>query len=68
MASLQEEIRRVRDRYTALYRGKIGVFEGAGYTSKGLYRSEIHIGMFHNGQFGPVSEEAVQQVIDHLTQ
>ncbi len=67
MAALQEKIRKVRIKYTELYRGKIGVFEGAGYTAKGLYRSEVHIGMFHNGQFGPVSEEAVQHVIDHLT-
>jgi hypothetical protein len=66
-AVLQEEIRQIRDKYATLYRGKIGVFEGAGYTAKGLYRSEVHIGMFHEGQFGPVSEEAVQSIIDHLT-
>jgi len=24
-----------------MYKGKIGVFEGAGYSSKGLYRAEI---------------------------
>ncbi|NQV33791.1 MAG: hypothetical protein HQ515_13945 [Phycisphaeraceae bacterium] len=65
---LQEEIRQIQAKYTALYQGKIGVFEGAGYTAKGLYRSEIHIGMFHDGQFGPVSEEAVQGIINHLTQ
>jgi hypothetical protein len=46
IAALQKEIRRIRSKYTELYRGKIGVFEGAGYTAKGLYRSEVHIGMF----------------------
>ncbi|MCF7973138.1 MAG: IgA Peptidase M64 [Phycisphaerae bacterium] len=65
--ALRTEMRDIQDKYAALYRGKIGVFEGAGYTPKGLYRSEIHIGMFYQGQFGPVSEEAIQDVINHLT-
>lgn len=68
ISAYRNEIRRIREQYTQLYQGKIGVFEGAGYTPKGLYRSEIHIGMFHQGQFGPVSEEGIQDVIDHLTE
>jgi len=66
--TLRQEIRKIQDRYTKQYKGKIGVFEGAGYTPEGLYRSEIHIGMFYKGRFGPVSEEAIQDMIDHLAQ
>jgi hypothetical protein len=64
---LAEEMELILQRYRELYRGKIGVFEGAGYSAKGLYRSEIHIDMFHEGSYGPVSEEAIVRVIDRLT-
>jgi len=57
----------VRRHYQELYAGKIGVFEGAGYSAKGIYRSEIHVGMFHEGSYGPVSEEAIRLIIEHLT-
>jgi hypothetical protein len=64
---LKRQIQQIRDHYQELYQGKIGVFEGAGYTSKGLFRSEVHVGMFHEGEYGKVSEEAILKVIQHLT-
>jgi hypothetical protein len=64
---IREQIRGVRSKYEELYNGKVGVFEGAGYQVKGLYRSEITIGSFDNKTFkhGPVSEEAIIKVINH---
>jgi len=67
LRELRAERGRIRRHYEELYRGKIGVFEGAGYTARGLYRSEIHVGMFHDGSYGPVSEEAIERVIDRFT-
>ncbi len=63
----EQEIREIREHYEALYEGKIGVFEGAGYSTKGLYRSEIHVGMFREGSYGPVSEEGIADIIRHLS-
>ena len=65
--ALREEIDQIRDKYVARYEGKVGVFEGAGYTPKGLYRSEVRIGLYRDGSYGPVSEEAIGDVIAHLT-
>lgn len=63
----EQEIREIRERYETLYDGKIGVFEGAGYSAKGLYRSEVRIGLFRNGSYGPVSEEGIEDIIRHLS-
>jgi len=48
------------------YWGKIGVFEGAGYLSKGLYRPMIDCLMFSKGKkpYCKVCEEAVYRVIN----
>ncbi len=64
---IRRQIREVRDKYNELYEGKIGVFEGAGYQAKGLYRSEITIAMFNAKTFsyGPVSEECIMRSINH---
>jgi hypothetical protein len=64
---IREQIRDIRKKYEELYNGKVGVFEGAGYQVKGLYRSQITIGSFDNKTFkhGPVSEEAIIKVINH---
>jgi hypothetical protein len=67
LAAWERRIREIREHYESLYTGKIGVFEGAGYSAKGLYRSEIHVGMFRNGTYGPVSEEGIQGIIEHLS-
>lgn len=66
---IREQIRDIRNKYRELYDGKIGVFEGAGYQAKGLYRSEIVIGMFNFDKFsyGPVSEGCIMRAINHYT-
>jgi len=61
------QIKKIGKKYLDLYKGKIGVFEGAGYSPKGLYRSEVHVGMFYQGEYGKVSEEAVLKQIMHLS-
>jgi len=67
LKALREESRQIREKYVRLYKDKVGVFEGAGYTPKGLYRSEVQIGMFRDNSFGPVSEEAIGDVIEFLS-
>lgn len=48
------------------YRDKVGVFEGAGYSSKGMYRSMLDCLMFTKGSkpFCKICEEAVKKVIE----
>ena len=48
------------------YAGKIGVFEGAGYSAKGLYRPGIQCRMFSNDilEFDAVCRQALEKVID----
>jgi len=67
---LSREIEEIRQKYRRKYEGKIGVFEGAGYQAKGLYRSEIGVHMFDSKEFtyGPVSEVAIMEVIRHYTE
>ncbi|MFP4546550.1 MAG: M64 family metallopeptidase [Fidelibacterota bacterium] len=52
-------------------RGKVGVFEGAGYSSKGIYRptlnSIMHQFTDQDKVFYPVNERAIQAVIDYYT-
>ena len=47
--------------------GKVGAFEGAGYSSEGLYRPALDCLMFSKGvkPFCAVCERAVNRVIDH---
>lgn len=49
-----------------LYAEKIGVFEGAGYSAKGLYRPAIQCRMFSNDilKFDAVCRQAIERVID----
>jgi hypothetical protein len=49
------------------YWGKVGAFEGAGYSAKGLYRSMLDCLMFSKGNkpFCKVCEQAVIKVIEH---
>ena len=49
------------------YAGKVGAFEGAGYTSEGLYRPSLDCIMFSKGikPFCPVCHRAVGRVIDY---
>ncbi|MBD3386866.1 peptidase M64 [candidate division KSB1 bacterium] len=48
---------------------KIGVFEGAGYSSTGLYRPMLQCLMFSNNkmEFCHVCENAIQKMIDYYT-
>jgi hypothetical protein len=50
--------------------GKVGVFEGAGYSAKGLYRPMIDCIMFTKGEkpFCKVCENAIIQVIKHYSE
>ena len=47
------------------FAGKVGAFEGAGYTSTGLYRSSVNCIMFtRTDYFCPVCQDAMNKVID----
>jgi IgA Peptidase M64/Peptidase M64 N-terminus len=52
------------------YFGKVGVFEGAGYASKGLYRPMIDCMMFTKGNksFCKVCENSIIEVIKYYTE
>jgi len=52
------------------YRGQVGVFEGAGYSSKGLYRPMLDCIMFSKGDkpFCTVCNGAIVKVIDHYSE
>ena len=54
---------------TSPYAGKVGAFEGAGYSSEGLYRPMIDCIMFSKGDkpFCKVCEQAIIEVISHYT-
>ncbi|MGE5352546.1 MAG: M64 family metallopeptidase [Acidobacteriota bacterium] len=60
------------DKYlqSSKYWGKVGAFEGAGYASKGLYRSMLDCLMFSKGNkpFCKACDEAVINVIKHYTE
>ncbi|MBN1271917.1 MAG: peptidase M64 [Candidatus Aminicenantes bacterium] len=49
------------------YWGKVGAFEGAGYSSKGLYRPMLNCIMFSKGEkpFCKICEAAIRKVILH---
>lgn len=46
----------------------VGVFEGAGYTARGLYRPVDQCRMRAGKHFCPVCREAIIRVIDHLSE
>jgi hypothetical protein len=50
-----------------LYADKVGVFEGSGYMSEGLYRPAVNCIMFSRNMagFDPVCRRAIERVIDH---
>ena len=54
---------------TAEYDAVVGLFEGAGYRAKGLYRATRNSKMFHKGllEFGPVNEAAIIKMIQYYT-
>ncbi|MDZ7373601.1 MAG: IgA Peptidase M64 [candidate division KSB1 bacterium] len=52
------------------YWGKVGAYEGAGYTSTGLYRPYLDCRMFSKSltDFCPVCQRAIERVIRFLTE
>ena len=50
--------------------GKVGAFEGAGYSSEGLYRPMLDCIMFSKGNkpFCKVCEQAIIRVIEHFSE
>lgn len=50
--------------------GKIGAFEGAGYSSKGMYRPSVDCIMFSKGKkpFCKVCENTILKMINHYTE
>jgi len=63
--SLTARIEGVRSRYAEVY-DKVGVFEGAGYASKGLFRPMVYCLMISSpkGEFCLVCQQAIAQMID----
>ncbi len=53
----------------AQYAGKVGAFEGAMYSAKGLYRPAIDCIMFSRNDVGfcPVCSRAIERIIDMYT-
>jgi hypothetical protein len=52
----------------APYSDGLGVFEGGGYTSKGIYRPSDHCMMRDFAPFCPVCSKSVSRMIDFLTE
>ena len=67
--ALDKKIADVRAEYAGLI-DKVGVFEGAGYASKGLYRSQIYCLMIGNpkNEFCRVCQAAIARMIDFTAQ
>jgi hypothetical protein len=63
--AVREKRRDVEAKYRKQLSGKVGLFEGAGYSAKGLYRPEIECIMFSNRQkrFCRVCQEAIIRMI-----
>ncbi len=63
---IRKELEAVKRRYQHL-EDKVGVFEGAGYSTKGLYRPMIHCLMIHHpqNQFCLVCQNAIDRMIDY---
>jgi hypothetical protein len=53
----------------AKYQNIVGVYEGGGYLSKGIYSPYIDCRMKSNeaGEFCPVCKEAIKKVIDYYS-
>ncbi len=62
--NIQEKIKEVQSKYSYL-KQKVGAFEGAGYSTKGLYRPELDCIMFSNQTQGfcKVCQQAIQKMI-----
>jgi len=65
---IEAKIEAVRKEYASVY-DKVGVFEGAGYASKGLYRPMVYCLMISSPkqEFCLVCREAIARMIDYYT-
>ncbi|MFH0990602.1 MAG: M64 family metallopeptidase [bacterium] len=65
---IEEKIQSIRKQYSPL-NDKVGVFEGAGYSSKGLFRPMVYCIMISHpkNEFCLVCQIAIQQMIEHYT-
>jgi hypothetical protein len=65
---IQAKIEAVRKEYASVY-DKVGVFEGAGYSSKGLYRPMVNCLMItsQKQEFCLVCRKAITRMIDYYT-
>ncbi len=63
---LYAKISAVRQENLERYEGRVGAFEGAGYSSRGLYRPEIECLMFSNSKdhFCKVCQRAIERMIN----
>ena len=66
--SLAGKLEDVRRAYARI-EDKVGVFEGAGYAAKGLYRPMIYCVMIYNpkGEFCRVCQRAINNMIDYYS-
>jgi len=64
MAALDKKLKKFISRHPL--KDKVGFFEGAGYASKGLYRSMLNCMMFSNREkrFCKVCQKAIKRMID----
>ncbi len=67
-AALRARIEAVRQEFASLV-DRVGVFEGAGYAAKGLYRSQIFCIMIGNpkNEFCAVCQRAIARMIDFFS-
>ena len=66
---IQAKIHKIRTSYEEKLKGKVGLFEGAGYSSKGLYRPEINCMMYSNKrkEFCKVCQHAIKLMIEYYS-
>lgn len=67
--NIQEKIKNIQSKYSYL-ENKVGAFEGAGYSAKGLYRPELDCIMFsnRNQRFCKVCQEAIKRIISYYAE
>jgi len=67
-AVIDKKIGEIRKKYAHLD-DKVGVFEGAGYASEGLYRPMMNciMGSGRNNEFCLVCQKAIERMIDYYT-
>ncbi|MBN2357046.1 hypothetical protein JXO59_13095 [candidate division KSB1 bacterium] len=69
MKAVDDNIEAIREQYTDVY-DKVGLFEGAGYSAKGLYRPMVYCLMIYHpeNEFCLVCQEAIKRMIDFYSE